>query len=80
MEGSVLNGMNDSEAVVHKVGESWYEAPGCFHRINDNASQTEKAVFHATFVIRTEILEKEGMEVLVQFEPEYLEGAMEQMQ
>ncbi|KAI9877219.1 MAG: hypothetical protein M1830_004500 [Pleopsidium flavum] len=80
MEGSILSGMNNGEPAVYKAGGSWYEAPGCFHRISDNASRTEKAVLHATFVIKTEILEKEGMGVLVQYEPEYLEGAMEQMQ
>lgn len=64
---------------LYQTGESWYERPGCFHRISDNASDTERAVVLATFVIKTEILEKEGMGVLVKVEPEYLEGAMEQM-
>ncbi len=71
--------MNDGEAKVYKAGESWYEAPGCHHRISDNDSKTETAVIHATFVIKTEVLVAEGPEVLVKIDDEYLEGAMEQM-
>jgi hypothetical protein len=65
---------------AYTAGQSWYEAPGCSPRISHNASTTEKAVLHATFIIKTEGLEKEGLGVLVQVKPEYLEGAMEQMQ
>jgi hypothetical protein len=71
--------MNDGEPGIYPAGEHWYEAPGCYHRISDNASETERAVLLATFIIKTEILEKEGLGVLVKVEPEYLEGAMEQM-
>ena len=49
-----------------------YEPPGCRHRVSDNASKTERALLLATFVIKTEVLEKEGHDVLVQVEPEYL--------
>ena len=71
--------MNDGEAKVYKAGESWYEAPGCYHRISDNDSKTEAATIHATFVIKTEILAAEGPEVLVKIDDEYLDGALEQM-
>lgn len=71
--------MNDGEAKVYKAGESWYEAPGYHHRISDNDSKTERAVIHATFIIKTEVLVTEGPEVLVKIDEEYMEGAMEQM-
>lgn len=49
-----------------------YEPPGCRHRVSDNNSKTERARFMATFLIKTEVLEREGPSVLVQIEPEYL--------
>ncbi|RFU27199.1 hypothetical protein B7463_g9152, partial [Scytalidium lignicola] len=79
IEGELLNAMNDGEPTVFKKGESWYEAPGCHHRISDNNSKAEPATLLATFVIKTEILEKEGMEVLVQIDPEYAEDYKEQV-
>ncbi|KAI9705301.1 MAG: hypothetical protein M1812_008285 [Candelaria pacifica] len=78
ISGTVLSAMNDGEAKVYHAGESWYEAPGCRHRISDNHSGTETASLHATFVIKTEILEREGPGVLVKIEDEYVEGAKEQ--
>jgi quercetin dioxygenase-like cupin family protein len=80
IEGEILSAMNDEDPKCYKKGGSWYEKPGCHHRVSDNNSQTEKLVIHATFVIKTEILEKEGMGVLVQIDPEYLEGAAAQPQ
>jgi hypothetical protein len=71
--------MNDGEPGIYGEGEHWYEAPGCYHRISDNASETERAVLLVTFVIKTQIFEEHGLGVLVQVEPEYLEGAIEQM-
>ncbi|KAG9232052.1 hypothetical protein BJ875DRAFT_381607 [Amylocarpus encephaloides] len=68
IEGTCLSGMNDSEAQTYKVGET------C-----DNASETEIAVIVVTFIVKTEILESEGLGVLVKVEPEYMDGAMEQM-
>ncbi|KAI9794999.1 MAG: hypothetical protein M1816_000019 [Peltula sp. TS41687] len=80
VDGECLSAMNDGEPKVYKKGESWYEPPGCFHRIADNNSKTERNVVHATFVIKTEILEKEGPAVLVQFDPKYADGVKEQPQ
>jgi len=79
VEGELLNAMNDGEPTVIKKGGTWYEAPGCHHRISDNNSKTEPATLLATFIIKTEILEKEGMEVLVQVDPEYLQDYKEQI-
>jgi hypothetical protein len=52
--------------------ECRFEPPGCRHRVSDNNSKTEPARFVATFLIKTEVLEKEGPGVLVQIEEEYL--------
>lgn len=79
IEGEVLNAMNDAEPTVITKGGTWYEAPGCHHRVSDNNSKTEPATLLATFVIQTEILEKEGPEVLVQIDPEYLQDYKEQV-
>lgn len=73
IEGEILSAMNDEEAKCYGKGGSFYEAPGCHHRISDNNSQTEKAILHATFVVKTEVLEREGLGVLVQIDPDYLE-------
>lgn len=40
--------MNDDPMTIKKVGDSFYEAPGCRHRISDNLSQTEEASIIAT--------------------------------
>lgn len=71
VKGEVLMGMNDQEAKVYRAGESWFEDPGCHHRVSDNNSKTESAVFVATLVIATEVLDKEGLGVLVQIDEEY---------
>lgn len=71
IHGSVLNKMNDDPMRIIEKGDSWYEAPGCHHRISANASQTESAAFFVTFVLDSEKLEREGPSVLVQYDEEY---------
>lgn len=71
-------GMNDQEAKVYKAGEAWFEDPGCHHRVSDNNSKTEPAIFVATLIIKTEILEKEGLGVLVQIDEQYKQDMLEQ--
>lgn len=66
--------MNDQPTNVLKTGDSWYEAPGCHHRVSDNPSKTEALVLLATFVIDTEELEKGGEKALIQIDEEYQEG------
>ena len=75
IEGEILSAMNDEEPKRYQKGGSWYEAPGCHHRVSDNTSHTENLVFLATFLIKTDILEKEGPGVLVQIDPEYADEA-----
>ena len=71
IHGSVLNKMNDDPTRIIEQGGSWYEAPGCHHKISANASQTEVAVFFVTFVLDSETFEREGSSVLVQYDEEY---------
>ena len=59
--------------MVLSKGESWYEAPGCHHRISANASETEELEFIAVFIIETKIVEENGIGVLVQIDEEFKE-------
>lgn len=79
IKGSVLNKMNNEPMKVIKQGESWYEAPGCHHRISANASKDEPAAFFVNFVVDTETLEREGPAVLVQYDEEYKEIVAQKM-
>jgi quercetin dioxygenase-like cupin family protein len=72
VSGTILNKMNDEPMKVIETGGAWYEAPGCHHRISDNASTTEDAVVLASMVVDTDALEKNGMGALMQIDPEYL--------
>lgn len=84
LTGSVLNKMNDDPMTIKKAGDSFYEAPGCRHRISDNASETEEAVIIATLMLSTEkmdeIVNKEGAAGLVVIDEEYREAVKAQME
>ncbi|KAJ5378124.1 RmlC-like cupin domain-containing protein [Penicillium cataractarum] len=71
ISGTLLNKMNNDPMKVIKAGETWYEAPGCHHRISDNASKTEPATLFATLVLDTDVLERDGMGALIQIDEEY---------
>ncbi|PYH44583.1 cupin domain-containing protein [Aspergillus saccharolyticus JOP 1030-1] len=73
IQGSVMCKMNDEPMRLVQQDGSWYEAPGCHHRISANASESEPAVFVVSFVLETELLEREGPGVLVQIDEEYRE-------
>jgi quercetin dioxygenase-like cupin family protein len=83
LTGSVLNKMNDAPMTIKKAGDSFYEAPGCRHRISDNASATEEASIFVTFILETDIIEtimeKHGVAGLVVIDEEYREVVMAQM-
>lgn len=66
--------MNDQPTTVVKAGDSWFEAPGCHHKVSDNASKTEQLVLIATFVIDSKELEEKGQAALVQVDEEYRKG------
>ena len=63
--------MNNDPMKVIGTGGSWYEAPGCHHRISDNASKTEPATLLATMVLDDEEFERDGMAALIQIDEEY---------
>lgn len=75
--------MNDQPMTIKYTGDSFYEAPGCRHRISDNASATEEASIFVTLVLETEklegILEKEGVAGLVIIDEEYREEVFAKM-
>lgn len=75
--------MNDSPVTVKNAGDSFYEAPGCWHRVSDNASDTEEATILASFVIETEVVDKilaeSGVAGLVVIDEKYRDAVMEQM-
>lgn len=83
LTGTVLNKMNDDPMMIKKTGESFYEAPGCRHRISSNASRTEEASIIATMILDTEkmdaIIEKDGAAGLVVIDEQWREAVEEQM-
>lgn len=72
LKGTVLNKMNDDPMRTIEEGGTWFEAPGCHHRISDNASKTEPATLIATLITDTEAFERDGMGALIQIDEEYL--------
>ena len=66
---------------IKRAGESFYEAPGCRHRISDNASLTEEASLLATMVLETDIAEaalaEAGAFGLTVIDEEWREAVME---
>lgn len=66
--------MNDGPTKVFGKGGTWFEAPGCHHKVSDNYSATEEAQLLATFVIDSEVIEKGGVEALVEIDEEYLDA------
>jgi hypothetical protein len=75
--------MNDDPMTVMKAGDSFYEAPGCRHRISNNASQTEEARFIANLILETEkmdaLMEESGPSGLVVIDEEYKDKVLGQM-
>lgn len=71
LEGCVFNKMNDEPLRVFKAGESWFENPGCHHKVSDNFSKTEQAVVLATMVVDTHVIEKGGPMALVIIDEEF---------
>ena len=43
LEGNVENQFNGGATLTHKLGESWWEAPGTVHDVARNPSKTERA-------------------------------------
>lgn len=71
VSGSVYNKMNDEPLVIKNAGESWYEAPGCHHKVSANTSKTEPASILAIFIVDTEIIATKGFGALVVYDEEW---------
>ncbi|KAB5578715.1 RmlC-like cupin domain-containing protein [Coniochaeta sp. 2T2.1] len=71
LEGTLLNKMNNDPTFVVGAGGAFFEAPGCHHKVSDNYSTTEPAKLLAVFVVDTDIVEKGGIEALVEIDEEY---------
>ncbi len=51
LEGEVRSSVNGAPEKTYKAGENWYEAPGAFHAVSANASDTKPARLMAVFVL-----------------------------
>ncbi|KAJ5261100.1 hypothetical protein N7478_011695 [Penicillium angulare] len=71
ISGAVQNKMNNDPMKIIETGGTWYEAPGCHHRISNNASKTEPAVVIASMILDTAEFERDGMGALIQIDEEY---------
>ncbi|GJN72433.1 cupin domain-containingprotein [Purpureocillium lilacinum] len=71
LSGSLVNKMNNEPTRVFDKGGSWFEAPGCHHKVSDNYSTTETATLLATLVVDTEVVDKGGIAALVELDEEY---------
>lgn len=51
LSGAIRSQVDDEPAKVYHVGEGFYEVPGAYHRISENASDTDPASLLAVFVV-----------------------------
>jgi quercetin dioxygenase-like cupin family protein len=51
LSGAIRSQVDDEPAKVYQVGEGFYERPGSYHRVSENASDTEPASLLAVFVV-----------------------------
>jgi quercetin dioxygenase-like cupin family protein len=73
IKGTAYNKMNDEPTYVLEAGASWYEAPGCHHKVSANASGVEEMVLHAHFVVESRVVEEGGLAALVVVDEEFRE-------
>lgn len=71
LEGAILNKMNDEPVKVLAAGETWYEAPGCHHRVFDNHLATEQTTVLATYVVDTDVVTEGGLAALTVVDEEF---------
>ena len=51
LSGAIRSRVGVEPAKVYRVGEGFYEVPGSYHRISENASDKEPASLLAVFVV-----------------------------
>jgi hypothetical protein len=71
--------MNDNPMTIFGPGETFFENPGCRHRISDNASTTEPATIVATLIVDTKVVDEGGIQGLVVIDEEYREVVAQAM-
>jgi quercetin dioxygenase-like cupin family protein len=53
LSGAIRSQVNDEPAKVYRVGEGFYEEPGSYHRVSENASNREPASLLAVFIVNS---------------------------
>ena len=71
LDGAILNRVDDEPVRVLTAGETWYEAPGCYHRTFDNYLATEPTTVLATYVVNTEVVREGGLAALTIIDEEF---------
>jgi quercetin dioxygenase-like cupin family protein len=51
LSGAIRSQVDDGLDKIYRAGESFFETPGAYHRISENASTTEPARLLAVFVL-----------------------------
>jgi quercetin dioxygenase-like cupin family protein len=53
LSGAIRSQVDDEPAKVYQVGEGFYEVPGSYHRISENASDRDPASLLAVFIVNS---------------------------
>jgi quercetin dioxygenase-like cupin family protein len=51
VSGAVRSQVDDEPVRVYRPGETWFESPGSYHRVSENASDTEPARLLAVLIV-----------------------------
>ena len=51
LSGEVRSQVDDEPVRVYRPGETWFERPGSYHRVSENASNTKSARLLAVFIV-----------------------------
>jgi quercetin dioxygenase-like cupin family protein len=51
VSGAIRTKVGEEPTKIYNAGESFYEAPGSFHRISENASDKDPATLLAVFIV-----------------------------
>ena len=51
VSGAIRSQVDDEPARVYRAGEAWFENPGSYHRVSENASDTEPARLLAVLIV-----------------------------
>ena len=51
LSGAIRSQVDDEPVRVYRPGETWFERPGAYHRVSENASDTEPARLLAVLIV-----------------------------